>query len=295
MSGRLIAAAGRLVATTRPAATQAARQYHQLPAGGLLRADAAIRAMRRRMWFPGNAFHNAVAVRNASFARFLPKLVTKLIRIPAMAGGVTVAGLAWLQYQANIAGNAAWDAINTAKDTVATTAGTLLGGAKDIADQTRRGWENTKEQIELPEWMRKVLRLQEDIGTGGAGGGGPGGDKPPQGEKLAAAAVGASAAAYGYEQSEEEDPRNAEEAAKDDQMMVLTKKMIEIRNILSKVGQSSTLTLPSIVVIGSQSSGKSSVLEAIVGHEFLPNGNAPTYRAHSHQYAHLERGVWRVP
>jgi dynamin-like GTPase MGM1, mitochondrial len=32
-------------------------------------------------------------------------------------------------------------------------------------------------------------------------------------------------------------------------------------------------TLPSIVVIGSQSSGKSSVLEAIVGHEFLPKGS----------------------
>lgn len=56
-------------------------------------------------------------------------------------------------------------------------------------------------------------------------------------------------------------------------MMVLTKKMIEIRTILQKVGQSETLTLPSIVVIGSQSSGKSSVLEAIVGHEFLPKGS----------------------
>ncbi|KAI1030585.1 hypothetical protein LB505_004032 [Fusarium chuoi] len=49
--------------------------------------------------------------------------------------------------------------------------------------------------------------------------------------------------------------------------------MIEIRSILQRVGQSSTLTLPSIVVIGSQSSGKSSVLEAIVGHEFLPKGS----------------------
>lgn len=56
-------------------------------------------------------------------------------------------------------------------------------------------------------------------------------------------------------------------------MMVLTKKMIEIRSILQNVGQSSSLTLPSIVVIGSQSSGKSSVLEAIVGHEFLPKGS----------------------
>jgi dynamin-like GTPase MGM1, mitochondrial len=56
-------------------------------------------------------------------------------------------------------------------------------------------------------------------------------------------------------------------------MMMLTKKMIEIRTLLNTVGQSGALTLPSIVVIGSQSSGKSSVLEAIVGHEFLPKGS----------------------
>ena len=56
-------------------------------------------------------------------------------------------------------------------------------------------------------------------------------------------------------------------------MMLLTKKMIEIRSILQMVGQSDTMILPSIVVIGSQSSGKSSVLEAIVGHEFLPKGS----------------------
>lgn len=54
---------------------------------------------------------------------------------------------------------------------------------------------------------------------------------------------------------------------------MLTKKMIEIRGLLQTVGQSGSLTLPSIVVIGSQSSGKSSVLEAIVGHEFLPKGS----------------------
>ncbi|EHK99432.1 putative protein msp1, mitochondrial [Glarea lozoyensis 74030] len=47
----------------------------------------------------------------------------------------------------------------------------------------------------------------------------------------AAAAAGGTAAAYGYDQSEEEDPRSGEEVARDDQMMVLTKKMIEIRNL----------------------------------------------------------------
>lgn len=54
------------------------------------------------------------------------------------------------------------------------------------------------------------------------------------------------------------------------QLMQLTKKLIEIRSVLLSVDQSDALKLPSIVVIGSQSSGKSSVLEAIVGHEFLP-------------------------
>lgn len=69
-------------------------------------------------------------------------------------------------------------------------------------------------------------------------------------------------------------------AASTSKMMLLTKKMIEIRGILQEIANngsgSSSLTrvqLPSIVVIGSQSSGKSSVLEAIVGHEFLPKGN----------------------
>jgi GTP-binding protein EngB required for normal cell division len=60
-------------------------------------------------------------------------------------------------------------------------------------------------------------------------------------------------------------------------MMMLTKKMIEIRGLLQTVGQSDSLTLPSIVVIGSQSSGKSSVLEAIVGHEFLPKEASAEY------------------
>jgi len=156
------------------------------------------------------------------------------------------------------------------RDTITGTATDLWGGARDVAAQTRQGWENTKDQFEYPEWVQKILRIQEDVGTGGSGG--AGGEPPRQSKAGAAAVVGASAAAYGYEQSPEDDDRTPEEAAKDDQMMILTKKMIEIRNILQKVGQTGTLNLPSIVVIGSQSSGKSSVLEAVVGHEFLPKG-----------------------
>lgn len=154
-------------------------------------------------------------------------------------------------------------------------AGGLFGSAKDIADQMGKGWDNTKKEVELPDWVQKILRIHEEIGSGKQGGGDPGGEPPKEARApyVAAGVASGSAAAYGYDQSSEEDTRTGEEMARDDQMMVLTKKMIEIRGILQTVGQSNALTLPSIVVIGSQSSGKSSVLEAIVGHEFLPKGS----------------------
>lgn len=172
-----------------------------------------------------------------------------------------------------MAGNYAWDIINTTKESVSNTAASIFDGAKGVADQTRQGWQNTKDQVAVPEWVQKILRIHEEIGTG-KGDGGPEGEEPPkQGRAGAAATAGASAVVFGYDQSSGDDPRSDDEIAKDDQMMVLTKKMIEIRNILARIGQSNTVTLPSIVVIGSQSSGKSSVLEAIVGHEFLPKGS----------------------
>ncbi|CAD8114322.1 unnamed protein product [Paramecium primaurelia] len=46
----------------------------------------------------------------------------------------------------------------------------------------------------------------------------------------------------------------------------------DLHDILSSAGLSNELNLPSIVVIGSQSVGKSSLLESIVGREFLPRG-----------------------
>ncbi|EKD19962.1 uncharacterized protein L3040_002359 [Drepanopeziza brunnea f. sp. 'multigermtubi'] len=278
MSGRLLSAR-LLPLAQRGNIVSAGRQFHHHPAssaGGLLKTHSAVRAARRQTWPAGNtAFSNAVIVRNASFVRILPKLLLKFARIPALFGGATIAGLAYVQYQAQQAGNYALDVFNTTKETVTGAAEGLFGGAKGIADQTRQGWQNTKEQVELPEWLQKVLRIHEEIGEGPGGEGekgGPGGESPNR-SKLGATAGGGTAAAYGYDQANEEDPRTGQETARDDQMMVLTKKMIEIRRILQTVGQSDTLNLPSIVVIGSQSSGKSSVLEAIVGHEFLPKGS----------------------
>ena len=147
-----------------------------------------------------------------------------------------------------------WD---SAKD----VGGQWFEGGKGVFAQMGTGWERTKEQVEVPEWMRTMFEAKPESegGSGGEGGGG--------GQKEAAAAAAATGAAFGIEGGDEE--RSGQQIARDDQMMMLTKKMIEIRTLLNTVGQSGALTLPSIVVIGSQSSGKSSVLEAIVGHEFF--------------------------
>lgn len=58
----------------------------------------------------------------------------------------------------------------------------------------------------------------------------------------------------------------------EDQLMFVTKRLLEIRSSLNSL-DILRLQLPTIVVIGSQSAGKSSVLEAIVGREFLPKGS----------------------
>jgi len=47
----------------------------------------------------------------------------------------------------------------------------------------------------------------------------------------------------------------------------------KLQDVLGALGQTTTLDLPQIVVVGGQSSGKSSVLEAIVGRSFLPRGH----------------------
>jgi len=99
------------------------------------------------------------------------------------------------------------------------------------------------------------------------------GKKPDDEGPLAggAAALAALTSAYMNRESEvKDDSADAAEPAQPQELLQLTRKLIEIRQVLMSIDQSDALKLPSIVVIGSQSSGKSSVLEAIVGHEFLP-------------------------
>ncbi|PSN65899.1 hypothetical protein BS50DRAFT_574390 [Corynespora cassiicola Philippines] len=274
MSGRLISARLATLAR-RTLADTPRRPFHTvntLPAGGLLRSDAGLRLIKRRPWPLGSyALHNVPATRSISFARAIPKLVGKFATAGAAAGGAVVAGVSYIQYQAGQAGSFAVDLFNRTKDGVTGIAGEAFDTANGVLDQIGRGWDKKKEElegVEYPEWLQRLMSSDEAGGSGGGNGQGP--EEPKKGGAGAAAA---GAAALGYAQDDEEDKDEGERIARDEQMMMLTKKMIEIRGLLQTVGQSESLTLPSIVVIGSQSSGKSSVLEAIVGHEFLPKGH----------------------
>ncbi|KAG5460303.1 MAG: hypothetical protein BJ554DRAFT_7664, partial [Olpidium bornovanus] len=151
----------------------------------------------------------------------------------------------------------------------------------DVRNSAKEKWDMFREkdfsvpELELPAFLANIFR-----GTEGKGGStdseerGAGSERSdsaadPSPPTVAVAAVVATAASnVGEEESSAVDlPR------RDDQLMLLTKRLIEVRNVLKKVDSADGFKLPSLVVIGSQSSGKSSVLEAIVGHEFLPKGS----------------------
>lgn len=176
----------------------------------------------------------------------------KLVRIPGYIGGTMAAGGSYMAYKV---------------DQMSTYTQDTLGSFKDF---TSDFFNRSKEYfggLGGPE-----------AGSEGPDGGGDGGDTT--------AAAGATAAAVAVSSDDSEDEKQQEEDEEseleefeleeddtDDQIMNLSKQMIEIRNLVASIDDSNTLKLPSIVVIGSQSSGKSSVLESIVGHEFLPKGD----------------------
>lgn len=59
-----------------------------------------------------------------------------------------------------------------------------------------------------------------------------------------------------------------------DEFSPLIRQLLEIQDILQSHGLEDRLSLPSVVVLGGQSAGKTSVLEALVGYSFLPKGGA---------------------
>lgn len=191
-----------------------------------------------------------IFTRNIGFIQILARAV----KIPAYIGGTVAVGGSYVAFKV---------------DQASSYTSEKLGAIKDF---TSDFFEKTG------DFFKGKGGENQGASENASGSGGDGGDN--------AAAVGATAAAVGLSADEEEveeelvdqdDDDDTLDLANDDtndEMLNLTRQMIEIRNILTTVdSQSETLKLPSIVVIGSQSSGKSSVLESIVGHEFLPKGS----------------------
>jgi hypothetical protein len=127
--------------------------------------------------------------------------------------------------------------------------------------------------IETPQFVKSIIASFEGGRKSGdeSGDGSSKRNRPPNGEDGAAiAALVAATMSSPSDSKSHSSPDDPNSDPTQNGLMHLTKKLIEIRSMLLSIDQSDALKLPSIVVIGSQSSGKSSVLEAIVGHEFLP-------------------------
>lgn len=249
------------------------------PAASALRAASARPTVRP---WAARSFERHLQTRALSTSSFVPRAMLKLVRLPlagfAAAGGVyTYANYkldevkhmlgGWLDDAsawASGAGDAARDAFGAASSSASS--------ALDAAQAQARALFSRFEQWQASFSERGDSDAGDsDAGDSGSGSGGDGAPSPSGGGPGAAAAAAAAAAAVAPEDDDALPPPGDD--AHDD-LMLLTRKLIEVRNILKTIDHNSEeLVLPSIVVIGSQSSGKSSVLEAIVGHEFLPKGN----------------------
>lgn len=165
-------------------------------------------------------------------------------------------GLSEINERLGQAYETAANSLNSTLDSISSTAG-------NVWSETATGVEGRLEAFRRA-WRERFSSEEED-----------GNDEPePEPERRgkrrqeAAAGIATAMVATLPTVVDAEAPPPSDDASED--LMILTRKLIEIRTILLSIGEEAGLTLPSIVVIGSQSSGKSSVLEAIVGREFLP-------------------------
>ncbi|KAF6050591.1 Dynamin family protein [Candida parapsilosis] len=215
--------------------------------------------------YPHRHHHNngiLIPTRNIGFI----KVLAKATRLPAYLGGGLAAGGTYIAYKVEQASSYTQDQLSRFKD--------FTDG---VFDKTG-------------EFFKSMSGADSVNGSGGGNGGGSGGGSGSGGGDNSATAIGATAAAVGLTSDDEDDTAAEEDDddmetlieeddeefegpdETDDNMLNLTRQMIEIRNLLASIDHDG-IKLPSIVVIGSQSSGKSSVLESIVGQEFLPKGS----------------------
>ncbi|KAI9224492.1 P-loop containing nucleoside triphosphate hydrolase protein [Blastocladiella britannica] len=204
------------------------------------------------------------------YVTFLSRLA-KLRRLPFLLGGSAASAYGYVQYKVSVTTSWLTDNFDSARSTFLDALDSVSSTMSPLQDTFQSRLEFLQQQLQA-----RITSARDSYGSSGSGsssGPGSGGNSafPLSGSDDDDNKNKRNGTKKG---TDDDNKTNAEpENENDDQFMDLTRKLIEIRTILNRVRVSGNLVLPSIVVIGSQSSGKSSVLEAIVGREFLPKGN----------------------
>ncbi|KAJ7052552.1 P-loop containing nucleoside triphosphate hydrolase protein [Mycena amicta] len=225
-------------------------------------------SLRKRYVNPNPAALRHMHIRAISYAS-IPRFVARAFRVPIAGATIGAGGFGYANYKFEEFRNttAAW--LNSAQDTATDLFDAASDGIKSVSSRVS---DIKLPKLETPEFLKDLLaasqerrrqkKEQQDDGPEGSN------ERPPTDQAAIAALVAATMSSPSEPKTRLEDVDGQQNG-----MMHLTRKLIEIRSMLLSIDQSDALKLPSIVVIGSQSSGKSSVLESIVGHEFLPKGN----------------------
>ncbi|KAI6013351.1 P-loop containing nucleoside triphosphate hydrolase protein [Pisolithus microcarpus] len=256
-------------AFTSTAAQSARRAVHKQH-GTLFTSTKTVRLRHRIASSAAYVFRN-LHVRALSYSS-IPKFVARALRVPVAGVAVGAGGFGYANYKFEEMRNKTTEWVTTVQDAASDLFDSASDGLKSV--QARLS-EVKLPDVDTPQFLRDLFAS----GSGGTDDGehtndssgeeGKNRKRSPEEEALIASLVAATMSAPS-DSSGNDDPLDA---ARQNGLVNLTKKLIEIRSMLLSIDQSDSLKLPSIVVIGSQSSGKSSVLEAIVGHEFLPKGN----------------------
>ncbi|THV02754.1 hypothetical protein K435DRAFT_716304 [Dendrothele bispora CBS 962.96] len=238
------------------------RQFTTLLASGSLRA---------RYAQPCTATLRKIHVRAISYSS-IPRFVARAFRVPIAGAAVGAGGLSYANYKFEEFRKTSQSWMNAVQDTATDFFDSASDGIKSIKDRVSGA---QLPEFEAPQFLKNLFaegpegkdedgRGSEDTRNNN------GGARPPTDEVAVATLVAATMSSPSDSKS---DLSEGGFDSKQNGLMNLTRKLIEIRSMLLSIDQNDALKLPSIVVIGSQSSGKSSVLEAVVGHEFLPKGN----------------------
>ncbi|KAJ3573114.1 hypothetical protein NP233_g2639 [Leucocoprinus birnbaumii] len=222
-------------------------------------------SLRRRYTTNSLTSLRAIQARHISYSS-IPRFVLRAFRVPIAGATAGAGGLGYANYKFEEVRKTTNEWMNTAQETAQGIFETASDGLSSVKAAVS---EIQLPAIEAPQFIKDLFsggrdggrKQEQDEGQNNQKG------RSPKEEAAIAALVGATMS------SPSDSKQDLSEEARQNGLMHLTKKLIEIRSMLLSIDQSDALKLPSIVVIGSQSSGKSSVLEAVVGHEFLPKGN----------------------